>query len=330
MIKKIPLPNKYHFLINKKFLLNFFKKIFLGKKVKIEKIKINSIEMSGSLKIFLQYFLTIGREKKFFHAIYRFSGTQEKEFQILKYLFNFNFPVPQPLFYFKKEKVLFYEDLLGVPLSEIKKEKILKILKEIIPSLVSSLFFLHKVKPPVPKYDLKEDFQKFKIFEKEFKKFLPEEKNLIEKLIFKVFKEKKFYLKKIGFPNFLHNDLTFGNIILLKNKKIGFIDFSRSCFYDPISDVSTFLSQLDYLLFLMPKRNKEISKIQGEFVNSYLKLAKGYLPPSKDIGERLSLFRAYGNLKNAIFILGAEERFQNPKGCLWFLRMAEKNLKIFS
>lgn len=340
MIKKVPLPKKYQFLVNKKFLSKFFEKkkpptLQGGGKIKIEKIRLNSIEMTGSLKIFIRYLISLNREKKSLQAIHRFGGSHDQEFQVLRYLSNYKFKnshflIPRPLFYFKKEKVLLYEDVSGRPLSDLSVKKTFCLLKNKISLLVNSLVSLQKTNPPAPKYNLKRDEIKAKKFEIEFFKFLPESRDLIKKTISEIFKRKKFYLTKNTPPFFTHNDLTLGNLIWQKNS-FGLIDFSESCYYDPLTDLGTFLAQLDYLDFRLGKKVL-VKNLQKEYIKEYItSLKKGDIFKNKLFldgwGKRLSLYQAWGNLQNAIFVLGAEERVQNPQGCLWFLKLSNDLLK---
>ena len=369
MIKKVPLPKKYHFLVNKKFISKFFeKKKFFQKEIKIEKINPNSVEMAGVLKIFINYLISLDMEKKTLQAIYRFGGSKSQEFQVLRYLSDYKFKnshflIPRPLFYFKKEKVLLYENVPGIPLSDLPVKKTLSLLKNKISLFVNSLVSLQKTNPPAPKYNFKKDEIKAKKFEIEFLKFLPESRDLIKKTILEIFEKKKFYLTKNIPPFFTHNDLTLGNLIWQKDynpptthkNSLGLIDFSESCYQDPLTDLGTFLAQLDYLDFrlggkVLP-RSREISlrglvkNLQKEYIKKYItSLKKDYYPPTTlpaegwapDIknklllngwGKRLSLYRAWGNLQNAIFVLAAQEKIQNPRGCLWFLKVTDNLLR---
>ncbi len=340
MIKKIPLLSEYRFLVNKSFLQDFFLKnnFFKAEKIKIQKIKESSVMMDNALKIFISYQISLNhKEKKSLHAIHRFRGSSLKEFQILNYLWQYPFPedhflLPKPLFYFKKEKVLLYEDVPGKPFSGLPKKKILVLLKNIIPSLVDSLIALQKTKPPAETYSLKKDEIKTKEFEKEFLKFLPLHRSLIKKNVSEIFEKKKFYLSKDIPSFFTHSDLTFGNLIWQKNtNSLGLIDFSESCYYDPLADAGTFLGQLDYLDFLFEKKERLLKTLQKKFSKKYINsLKKEFGSKGKSFldewQKRLSLHRAWGNLQNAIFVLAAQQKIQNPKGCLWFLKLSNNLL----
>jgi len=329
MIKKAVLPKNYLFLKNRNFLEKFFSNFY--SKPEVLKIKISSIKMSGNLKIFGEYKIKERNKIKKVFAIHRFLGTKIEEFEILKYLFNFKFRepkflIPRSLFYFKKEKIIFYEALEGAPLSEIKGELLLKILKSKTKALSLALTQLQKTKPKAKIYDLEDDLRKFKVFENVLKKYFKKkvERDLIEELFSKLITKSRCYFENLKNFSFCHNDLTFGNLIYQKGK-IGLIDFSESCFSDPLTDVGTFLAQLDYLLYLFPNKIKEIRKLRKEFKDSYLKLARKEL--KKEAGERIAVYRSWANLKNAIFVLGAEERFQNREACLWFLKLSQKILQ---
>lgn len=325
MIEKIKLPKEYEFLTDKYFLSDFFKKndFFSGNEVKIKEIKENSIVMDKMLKIFINYKILVNAREKEVYAIRRFGGTKIEEFKILKYfLEDFpqnNFLLPKPFFYFKKEKFLLYEGVDGKSLKFFKEDNCLLLLKNKISSLVNLVTAIQKSRPPAKKYNIRNDYIKAKKFEKEFLKFLPSSKKIIKETISQIFKEKEFYYK-IPF-SFIHNDLTLGNIIWEKSSdSFGLIDFSQSCYYDPLADVGTFLAQLDYLNFLT-KKEQFIKGLQAEFVKKYFNLSQ------KDFSsKRLFLHRAWANLQNAIFILGAQSKKQNLQGCLWFLKLANNLL----
>lgn len=329
MIKKVALPQKYSFLKDKDFLEKFFSKFY--SKPKIFDLKISSIEMSGNLKIFGEYKIKERNKIRKNFAIYRFSGTKIEEFEILKYLFNFKFReprflIPKPLFYFKKEKVIFYEALEGVSLSEIKGERLLKILKSKIKDISSALIQLQKTKPPAKTYKLENDLKKFKIFKNVLEKYFKKkaERDLIRKLFFKATTKRKHYFKNLKNFSFCHNDFTFGNLIY-QNGKIGLIDFSSSCFSDPLFDLGKFLSQLDYLLYLMPEKEKEIFAIAKSFKNNYFKNQP--FSKEEEFEEKISFYRAWANIESAIFVLGAEEEKQNKIGCYWFLKSCQRTLE---
>lgn len=331
MIKNVALPKNCSFLKNKDFLKDFFSQFY--SKPTILGFKISSIKMAGELKIFGEYKIREKNKVRKVLAIYRFSGTKKEEFEILKHLFYFKFTdpkflIPKPIFYFEKEKLIFYEALKGVPFSEIKPEILLKILKEKSKDIALSLIKIQKTKPPAKVYNLEDDLKKFEIFEKVFNKHFRKksERELIKALFSILRKERIYYFKNLKNFSFCHNDFTFGNLIYQRGK-IGLIDFSSSCFSDPIFDLGKFLGQLDYLLYLDQKKEKEILEIERLFLGSYF----GGEKFSKEFQEKIFLYRAWTNIENSIFVLGAEEKKQNKEGSFWFLQQAKEYLeaKIF-
>lgn len=328
MIKKIGLPKKYSFLKNKKFLENKFSEFYLSPK--ITSLTISSIKMSGDLKIVGEYKIKEKSKIKKIFAIYRFSGTKLEEFETLKYLFNFQFKEPKflfqrPLFYFKK--IIFYESLEGTPFFAIKPEILLKILKSKIKDIAIALAQIQKVKPPAKNYNLKKDLNKLKVFKNVLNKYFKEknEKILIKEIFSALISKKTYYCKNLKTPLFCHNDLTFGNLIYQEGK-IGLIDFSESCFSDPLFDVGKFLGQLDYIFYLNKKFERDVFEIGKNFINAYFKNKTNL---QKNFQERVSVYRAFANIENSIFVLGAEEKIQNKQGSLWFLKQAKKCLKNY-
>ncbi|MDI6591615.1 MAG: phosphotransferase [Patescibacteria group bacterium] len=330
MIKKIVLPPKYSILKNRGFLENFFSKFY--SKPKILNLKVSSIEMSGNLKIFGEYKIKEKNKIKKIFAIRRFSGTKKEEFEILKYLFNFKFKepkflIPKPLFYFRKEKIIIYEALEGVSLSEIKGRYLLKILKSKIKDISAILIQLKETKPPAKIYNLEADLKKFEIFENVLNKYFKEkaERGLIKELFSKAIEKRIYYFKNLRNFSFCHNDFTFGNLIYQKGK-IGLIDFSSSCFSDHLFDLGKFLGQLDYILYLNKGFEKEIFGIEEVFKDIYLKNQPSL---REEFEEKVSLYRAWADIENSIFILGAQEKKQNKEGSFWFLERAQKLLKNY-
>lgn len=339
MIKKIKIPKKYRFFIDKAAVERFLakNKFFGAGDIEIKEITEDSILMDNVSKVFIRYRISLDKkEDKFLHLLHRFGGTDIIEFKILEYLQNSGylgfFLLPRPLFYFKKEKFILYEDVSGEPIYILPKEEILSLLEKRTDLLAGFLISLHKTKPPAKKYNIKNDEIEAKKFEKEFLKFLPRFKNLIKETVSGILKGKRFYLKNIPSSFFIHNDFTFGNLIWQREKDtFGLIDFSESCYYDPLADVGIFLAQMDYLNFLTGKE-KLIEKIQEKFTRKYVDLFKKKFPIEtgeflKDYQKRLFLHRAWGDLQNAVFVLAAQEKKQNLEGCLWFIKKANNLLE---
>jgi len=327
MIKKISLPPKYYFLKDKNFLEKRFSEFYV--KPKITNLKISSIKMSGNLKIVGEYKIKEKNKIKKIFAIYRFSGAKLEEFKILKYLFNFEFKepkflTPRPLFYFKE--VIFYESLEGTPFFAIKPDNLLKILKSKIEDIIIALIQFHKIKPPAKNYNITQDLKKLEIFKSVLRKYFKNESEigLIEEVFSIVTKKRINLFQNLKKFCFCHNDFTFGNLIYQKGK-IGLIDFSESCFSDPLFDLGKFLGQLDYLIYLNRKLEREVFEIEEILKNNYFK--NQTLFSEKEFKERICVYRAFADIENSIFILGAEEKQQNKEGSFWFLQRAKQYLE---
>lgn len=292
------------------------------KKVELEKIEHSAIRLGGVLKIFIKYLIRLQfankREQRLLYGIRRFGGTSRNEFLILLYLWNSgasvkNLLINRPLCFFIKESVILYEELRGCPLyKKIEKLPFQKILPFIEPvaELAAQLHAKGKKAP----FNIGNSFQKEKkkaaLFLKEFSRFYPNRKEEIKDLLEKIFFLKNRIIRLHGRSfSLIHNDLTLGNIVFQKEtKRLGLIDFSESCTYDPIIDVGIFLSQIDYLGYIKNARPADIQNFKLLFIRKY---ARKSGIKQMMIKRRVNAYQAWGAIQNAIFTLAPAEKKHN-------------------
>ena len=327
MLKKIPIPKRYTFFASEKAM----QKIFSEKRdnffpnsrgIFIEKIDCSSLRLGGVLKIFIKYLVRIQyankTEQRLLYGIRRFNGTSYSEFLILQYLWKNsisakNLLINRPLCFFSQYKLILYEELVGDPLNEKIKQlpprKTLRFL-EPVASLIALLHAKGGGAPFKVQNSLQKEKKKAALFLKDFVDFYPsrgkEIKHLIERIFF--LKSRIIRRHKKTFA-LIHNDLTLGNIVFQeKTKKLGVIDFSESCTYDPFIDVGTFLSQVDYLGHAKNIHPADIREFKQSFIKRYLRQSG---KKQKTVNERLNTYQAWGAIQNAIFTLAPAEKNHN-------------------
>ena len=327
MLKRVSIPKRYAFFASGKAMQkilsekrdNFFPN---SRDVFIKKIDCSSLRLGGVLKIFIKYLVGVQyankTEQRLLYGIRRFNGTSHSEFLILRYLWknsisSKNLLINRPLYFFSQYKIILYEELAGDPLNEeIKQLSPQKTLRFLEP--VANLIALLHAKGEGAPFKVQNSFQKEKkkaaLFLKDFVDFYPNRGKEIKHLIEKVFFLKNRIIRRHNKTfTLIHNDLTLGNIVFQeKTKKLGVIDFSESCTYDPFIDVGTFLSQVDYLGHTKNIHPADIREFKQLFTKRYLRQSG---EKQKTINERLNTYQAWGAIQNAIFALAPAEKNHN-------------------
>jgi len=343
MLKRVSIPKQYAFFVSKKAMQKIFtenRDIFFpnSKNVSIEQITFSSIRLGGALKIFIRYVVAVQtarkKEKRILYGIHRFRGASRSEYDILQYFWKntskrggiLSFPMNRPIHFFPKQKLILYEELAGKTLGEslrsIPAKKILSFLLPVA-DLIARLHALGRRAPFVIRHTLVKERVKADAFFKEFQIFFPDQSKEIRALLNTIFYFKKQFIRKFGKSFILiHNDMTLGNVVVQKKtKRLGLIDFSESCTYDPLIDIGTFLSQVDYLGYEKNIHPTDVQKFKQLFIKKYMQRDG---KEQKNVTERLNTYQAWGAVQNAIFTLAPAEKKHNTVLAKKFINQAKK------
>ncbi len=325
MIKKVPVPRQFAFTIQKNTMRDFFTRhranfFPKSKEINLKEITYSSIKLGGSFKLFIKYETELTRDngaknKHAVYAIHRFGGASKNEFRILHYLWHHGWSegklaVQRPLHFFLNEKIIMYEELPGIPLIQFLSKLNQKKISQLFLSIAELMTKLHSTPLPFSiKHSFQKEHQKARSFTKEFHLFFPHRKtelSLIEKNIF--YLKKQFIKKYSGSFCLTHNDFTLGNILWRNGvEKLGLIDFSESCIYDPLIDLGTLFAQLDYLYLNQTLPHSFVDSLKRSFIQKYARGGKKIM----QLAERLNLYQAWGAHQNAIFTLAPAEKKHN-------------------
>ncbi|MCL5407204.1 MAG: aminoglycoside phosphotransferase family protein [Patescibacteria group bacterium] len=229
--------------------------------VKINKIKRDkTYNEEGSLN--LLYDLTINNRERLVRVSTSTFLLKEHDYNVMCYLYEngFNkspFLVPQPFAYLKKEKILFYENIIGQKFADLFKQESIN-LEQHVKNCAILVKKVHSLK--IPSFDLFDPRSLFEDFKfQEISKKYPKTKNLnlvIRKIQSLLPKDKK---------NFCHGDFNPNNLIIQKNK-IYLIDFGlTSAFYKEI-DLASFLAHSRVML---EEKQQLFEKLKKVFLSSY-------------------------------------------------------------
>ncbi|TAN56987.1 hypothetical protein EPN15_05640 [Patescibacteria group bacterium] len=325
MIKEVPVPRQFAFTIQENAMQNFFARrranfFPASKEIALEKIIYSSIKLGKSFKLFIKYEILLTRDNgtKNQHAVYaihRFGGASKNEFRILHYLWHHGWSggklaVQRPLYFFSNEKTIMYEGLSGVPLIQSLPKLNQKKISLIFSSIAEMTRKLHSMSVPFHiKNSFQKELQKAKAFTKDFLVFFPHRKTELSFIKRKVFSLKEQFIKKYSDSFCLtHNDFTLGNILWRnETQKLGLIDFSESCIYDPLIDLGTLFAQLDYLHLNQTLPHSFVDSLKRSFIQKYTRGGRKIM----QLAERLNLYQAWGAFQNAIFTLAPAEKKHN-------------------
>lgn len=296
----------YNFNSAKKFFFKNKKVLGFSNKWQLSELQNHRLVIrSNDQKLISEYTLLNNKKKKIIMTKIRFERGDDlakQSYNILKNIWDCKKGknlISKPLYYFKKEKVYFYEKTLGNSLASLIEENKLKNFKQLdlqikkaakILSILHSLPLLHFKKTNfINNYDISE--QLF-WFENTLKNYLPinTKKNfkLLNRLtqINNLYKSNKQTEKK-----FIHGDFQLQNLILNK-QTIKLIDFDNAEINDPFIDVGNFINQINYKGLL----SKQATTLRQTFLNNYLKFANIKL--NKEIIKKINFYIIMGIIKN--------------------------------
>jgi len=229
-------------------------------------VKINKIERDktyneeGSLNIL--YNLIIDNKECLIRVSTSTFLLKEHDYNVMLYLYKngFNkapFLVPQPFAYLRKERILFYENIIGQKFADVLKQESAE-LEQHIKNCAFLAQKIHSLKPP--SFELFNPQSLFENFQfQEISKKFPKIKNL--NLVVKKIQSSLPRNKK----NFCHGDFNPNNLIIKKDK-IYLIDFGNtSIFYKEI-DLASFLA---HLRLMLGKDQPLFEKLEQTFLSTY-------------------------------------------------------------
>lgn len=319
-----------YYLINKNALKKFFNTLLkrsLPKNTKISDIEISSFKHHVSKNHFYhivnRYTLSLtsnrqGKKRKTITIICNANSAEPRRgaFEALCFLWKHGFDrgkyrSPQPLYYHKKLKAMFYFEMPGkINLYELvtQKRADIQTIKNHIILAVGWLKKLHLLPTegaknfnplqsrietiiPGPNHFLKKIEQKHPDY--------PQYRKKIENLFNIISKLDNQNLQVIQ-KTIIHGDFHPENIIIAPygSNSIGVIDYTDTCLGDNVRDVSNFIQQFDWMTReYLSQRNRET--IKRLFLRSYFKTTH----LSREIHHRLLLYQAWTALRSAIFFL---------------------------
>jgi thiamine kinase-like enzyme len=209
-----------------------------------------------------------------------FEGNNLKnEFDVLSKLNGFHSPKVFLIDY--KFKYLFIVEEF------INANKILKLSNHIIKNIAKSLAEIHQYSNCKINTKISIIKEYLPYFNQQIKK-TKKQKLMHKELCFFIEKAKKYIIlnedlfKKYSNVKLLHGDMHCGNI-LLKDKKIIFIDWENSEYNDPIFDIVAFFYESENLQYLT-KKNSISNEQKNLFLNEYLKIN-----PDKNLRKKLKI-----------------------------------------
>ncbi len=233
--------------------------------------------------------------------------------------------IPNPLNYFDKYQIFFYENVEGVSFSELLKKEELshedKIIK--IEKIAEHLAMLHKVNIKNISRNKLMQYEGVFLYLDDLNAYLrksPEDyKKRIRKIIFKTKKEIKNNIFKQR--SLIHGDFQIENLIF-NGENIKFIDFDDCEINDPLIDVGNFLVQMYY------------GGVMGTYIDEYrLLFLEFYLNYNekikrKDLNKRLNLYIIIAKIKNIGQLLKKKELKNDDIALIrWDIFKMEKRLK---
>jgi thiamine kinase-like enzyme len=118
--------------------------------------------------------------------------------------------------------------------------------------------------------------------------------------------EKTLFSKKLFVIS--HNDFQASNIIVMPDKKIGFIDFTQSNLFFPANDVAYFLTHAE-IMFNRILSAEQINKIKRVFIQTYCKSTKKQI--ARFVKKYISLFEiraAFDIMAITVTLLGKKDK----------------------
>lgn len=281
----------------RKVLENFFEGCEI-KKIKIASRKPGLSAIKKGEKFFKYKVTIVERGEKKEREIF-IKKTETVENEILNKLQHLKLPLPKPIFYHSKEKILFYLKLEGIPLSEIIKEE--KLNEKILRKVVVSLKIFHQAKVgKLRAYSSSALRKKAEGILLAFKRHHPICEKKVRELFKKILPLKRKFLSLVK-KTLTHGDFTPTNIILTPEKEIGIIDFNYTRLDDSLKDVGMFLAQLNSCKFRFGLSPQKVLEWQEFFKQEYVNQKKNLIP-------RINLYQAWEEIHNAsIFIKGFKQ-----------------------
>lgn len=269
-------------LLDKKWAKNFFRNRLFNYLPEAKELIDLKIEI---LKVFLNYqrltvkydLLLTGKNKDFKKSI--IAKAEKKDSGNKRdYLTNIflraqglNNLVSRPLEYYEPLRAFFYEMIEGLCLKQLSIEKKANEFFSFIPRTAKAIKKIHKIKR-VSKI-LKEkglEEKKYRHYLFLVKKYYPFGCQRFEKIIRGCQNLKSTYRKILSPENncLTHGDLHSGNIFIAR-RQIKFLDFSDSCFNDPLNDLGCFFINTELMFEYDFHQNYQ--KMVKEVVNLFCK-----------------------------------------------------------
>lgn len=233
-------------------------------------------------------------------------------FDVLQYLWDNKYPnkflsIPKPLFYSNYFKGTFYVGVAGNNLYHYIRTNDFDSIESMIPRAAAALSRLHSM--PI------DNFSKFNRSNTLIKTVVPGVNHIIERInydypeyhdIFQkaydffIHKEEKFF-KNNKERWIIHGDAHPENIIKVRDRKIGVIDFSDTCIGDFTRDIGCIIQQIEFMIMRKIGKQKYADKMKKLFLDSYIREAKIEL--NDYILDRINNYYYWTSIRTATFFL---------------------------
>jgi len=340
--------NKINNLLDKKFILDLFKKEILPeypefsdiKQIKAHLIKDNI--WTSTYHVVIEYQTTfVDSEKKLkILPIYCTAHSDEprlNSFEALTFLWQNGFnqedlTIPKPLFYSPDFNAFFYQGVSGENLYQYIRRKDIKTVEDVVAKTAAWFAKLHHLSAIAAKA------KNFNPLNSRIETIIPGMTQALAKVqaqepryfeicrqaYKKINREEKNFLASTERRWLIHGDAHPENVIIIDKNKIGVIDFTDICLADYARDLGAFLQQLEFMMLRKIDDQLEVEKIKQLFLNSYFKNAKITL--DDNLKQRINNYYNWTALRTAIFFLLKDKA--EPERAHGLLIKIGQNLKL--